>query len=119
MHEKFTPSESLEAKEKKEKHDMGKEEAQYYHIFLQSLRGKIYKRFNLDNKKSYDYEVSSLRAYSDIEEEINDFVREAKRDAEKAPIKPQHEFINVQEILAMSPKQLLDYIDELDSSLIK
>lgn len=118
MGEKFTPNESFVVQEKKEKHDMSKEEAQYYHLFLESLRGKILKRIDLskeEDRKNNRYSLGSFLS----REQIASFIEEAKRDAGNVSIKPEHEFVQVDVIRDMSPGKLVEYLDELDSSIIK
>lgn len=120
MSEKFNLNESLVMQEKKEKHDMGREEAQYYHIFLKSLKEKILKRISsLKEKPKEDWEKYPLSMYLFKDETIDSLIGEAKKEAEIAPVKPNGEFVDVDEIRKMSPPKLIEYLDKLDSSLIK
>lgn len=118
MHEKFSPSEMIETQDRKEKHEKGKEEAQYYHIFLKSLKEKILKRISLLEKKPGEGDKSPLWMYI-FKGDIASLIEEAKKEAEIAPAKPNGEFVDVDAISEMLPREVIEYLDKLDSSLIK
>src|SRR3989338_4422935 len=128
MNEGYTPSEFLEAQEKKEKHDQGREEAAFYRAFLDSLKREVLRQINRKDLNqalgNVDLNTTNLplRQFEYCDPQfIAKYIQDA--GAEAAKITGQGGVRNLssnpEQLANMTPAQFVRYIEKLKSSLIK
>jgi hypothetical protein len=115
-----SPAESTEAEVQKGRLEKAQKEAEYYRTFLNSLRKKVMDSLERGFVGKGEELLGNLndRTVADLNELKN--IEEAKKEAEeKTGIKPEKEFVNLEILGKMTPKEFIEYLDKLESELVK
>src|SRR3989338_8322240 len=127
MSERFTPSEHMEAQDKKEQHDKGREEAKFYRQLLDNFYGKIINqavRTDLNKELGQvDFDTTDLKLkqfqFCDAAG-MEIYMKEAANSAAQAlGMKNYNINFEVNSLAEMTPSEFHRYIEKLKSSLIK
>ena len=116
-----TPAESTEAKIQEGRLEKARKEAEYYRTFLKSLREKVLVPMaNLFTQKFEALKDMTDRDMASFRELTEDIIEEAKNEArEKTNISPDGKFVNLEILGKMTPKEFIEYLDKLESELVK
>lgn len=126
MRESYSPSEQLEANDKREKREKGRKEALFWHALLQTLGNRIGRllnesgvAFNSENIKLKDIKgLSSIGELTEIFKSSVEAVTDGTINGEKIT-PPSNVYADLEPWLEMSPKEITKYLNDTSDSLIK
>ena len=127
MPERFTPSEHMEAQDKKEQHDKGREEAKFYRQLLdnfyrkiinQAARTDLNKELGQVDLNTTDLKLKQFK-FCDVAS-MQTYMKEAADSVAQAlGMKNFNLSFEVNSLAEMTPSELHQHIENQKSSLIK
>ncbi len=119
-----TPAESTEAEIQKGRLEKARKEAEYYRAFLKYVNEQTMSSIKnlmsgIKDKESLKDEDRTI-GFLLLESDLDTIVEEAKIKAnEKTNYNPENEFVDLKILKEMKPYEFIDYLEKLESSLVK
>lgn len=126
MKEYYTPSEHLEAADKARQHEKGREQANFYRTFLDTLRQRVVRqliRKGINQKLGVvDIDTTNLPLskfeFCDVQS-ITEYIKEAGEKASQITGISESMNADPHALVNMTPSEFYVYIDDLKANLIK
>lgn len=123
----FTAGEYVEAQDKKEQREKGREEAKFYRHLLDNFQGRVFdKLLRKDlNKKLGKVDLNTttlkLREFDFCTpDNLGSYIKQAMEEASQIVDNPPKSIsANMEQLADMTPSEFVVYIEGLKSSLIK
>jgi len=123
----FTAGEYVEAQDKKEQREKGREEAKFYRHLLDSFKRRVADQLVRKdlNRKLGEIDLNTttlkLREFEFCDPySLNEYIKQAMEEAnEVVDNPPKSVSVNPEQLADMTPSEFVVYIENLKSSLIK